>query len=810
VKLGRRPGLHIAGLSSGLALLALACLLTDASPVARSWLLLAGFAALTGTLAAASVRPRWAPALIAAFFTVFGGLSAAIATREPAARLGGSTSFTYAAFATSLGGVAAVASVLAAGRYGGERLPRGVNPSADRLVRVGAILVAIGLVGLGAAVGRFALAELPSDDLWVAAKSFWAGNTWSLLIANSAVVGFGLWATGLAERKAPAVAYAVPAAPALLFVVALLPTGQRGFASELALVGAGIALARLGSRRTLAVVLIATFVPLAVITQAARNEARETGSIRVGGIAERLEPDRWSSLFGSQLASFQWTWDVAAYRDRIDAPNSFVQLPLKAVPRSILPDKSQGFSEEFTTALYPDAAADQVAFATPLVAESDYNGGLVGVAVVLSLFGLLAAFGELFVARGAPSTLRPVWAAVLIFDGFMILRGDLANAVVFGSSLTVPLVAASLALGYRPLTRRGRIALDMLQVPPELSGVGAQALRIADELGAIPGSVVEIRSASETYEALRHRLPAGATHRLAVRRSRPRLVRIAYQQVLAPLLDARSTTLICPGDQAPAWGRARVVLLVHDVRRLTVPDAPSLERAFYRLVVPRGVRRAASVLTESEFSRREIERVVGVSADRIRVLGHTVAMSIADAAPREQGPLLVVGAVRSYKGVDTVLAALTRLNEEQRPLIVVAGSTDGEPDLLRRVERLGLGRWVRVEGWVEDERLEALYGQAVGVVCPSRYEGYGLAVAESIAHGLPTIASDIPPHREIADDAALYFPPGDDQALARCLDRVADPDTRRRLADLAVRRAQVIADGQASWRAILRDAVDAR
>ena len=100
--------------------------------------------------------------------------------------------------------------------------------------------------------------------------------------------------------------------------------------------------------------------------------------------------------------------------------------------------------------------------------------------------------------------------------------------------------------------------------------------------------------------------------------------------------------------------------------------------------------------------------------------------------------------------------------------------------------------WIRFEGWVDEGRLERLYDEATGTICPSRYEGYGLAVAQSIARGLPTVASDIPSHREIADGAALFFPPGDAAALAQCLERLHDASGRQRLAEGALERAHAL------------------
>ena len=92
---------------------------------------------------------------------------------------------------------------------------------------------------------------------------------------------------------------------------------------------------------------------------------------------------------------------------------------------------------------------------------------------------------------------------------------------------------------------------------------------------------------------------------------------------------------------------------------------------------------------------------------------------------------------------------------------------------------------------------------------PSTYEGYGLPVAESLARGLPTIASDIPPHREVAGEAALYFEPGDASALARTLERLAgDGELRQRMGELARARSEELAGTGAGWGELIASAAD--
>jgi glycosyltransferase involved in cell wall biosynthesis len=83
------------------------------------------------------------------------------------------------------------------------------------------------------------------------------------------------------------------------------------------------------------------------------------------------------------------------------------------------------------------------------------------------------------------------------------------------------------------------------------------------------------------------------------------------------------------------------------------------------------------------------------------------------------------------------------------------------------LERLAhsLGVPCRVESEASDADVVDAYRRAAVAVCPSRFEGFGLAPIEAIAVGTPVVASDIPPHREFVGDAARFFSPDDDDAL---------------------------------------------
>jgi len=348
--------------------------------------------------------------------------------------------------------------------------------------------------------------------------------------------------------------------------------------------------------------------------------------------------------------------------------------------------------------------------------------------------------------------------------------------------------------------------VDALQVAREFSGVGRQVLAIGAALHDLPDGIeLELRCAADAAPALAAAFPPGTRVVTPIPRSHPRWRRIAAQQLLFPLRDGRDTLLVCLGDQGPLFGRARVLLGVNDVRRLLESDGTGrLERLYYRALVPPAMRRASAVVTISEFSRAQVAAVTGHAP--------TVVAQPPDprpARPPADGPMLVVGSLRPYKSAETVIEALAVLREEERRSVVFVGPGEGRAGILgAHAARFGVSRWVDVRGWVGDDELERLYADASIVVCPSRYEGYGLPVAESLARGIATVASAIPAHREIVGETgARTFPPGDAVALAEALRTLAPEEARAALGAAGhARMAELRAASAPTWRDVVLSA----
>jgi glycosyltransferase involved in cell wall biosynthesis len=202
------------------------------------------------------------------------------------------------------------------------------------------------------------------------------------------------------------------------------------------------------------------------------------------------------------------------------------------------------------------------------------------------------------------------------------------------------------------------------------------------------------------------------------------------------------------------WSGRRVVT-IHDLSFERDSAAMGrLDRATFKLVVPRAARDADHVLTVSERTKRDVIELYGISPGKVTVTPNGVDAAFSPSGDREepQGYLLFVGAVQRRKDP---LAALAAARAVGLPL-VVAGP-EKEPELARELRTGGAD----LRGYVAKDELARLYRGAAALVLPSRYEGFGLPAVEAMACCTPVVAAPEPALREVAGEAAVYAEDGD-------------------------------------------------
>lgn len=217
----------------------------------------------------------------------------------------------------------------------------------------------------------------------------------------------------------------------------------------------------------------------------------------------------------------------------------------------------------------------------------------------------------------------------------------------------------------------------------------------------------------------------------------------------------------------------------------------------YRAVAPRAYAKADLVVVRSLEYAKSAPSLARVPAGRLRVVpnGVDVRTFRPHGPGHPDGPVLFVGRLVPYKGVDALLRA-ARLMRPPRALQIV-GDGPSRGALEQLAHRLG----VRAEflGHVPDADLPGLYGRAAVTVLPSlnAQEAFGLSLLESMACGTPVVASDLPGVSALARLGGLVSPPDHASTLAAQIERACRPGFLPR----GERLAAAVRDGY-SWEAV--------
>jgi glycosyltransferase involved in cell wall biosynthesis len=231
--------------------------------------------------------------------------------------------------------------------------------------------------------------------------------------------------------------------------------------------------------------------------------------------------------------------------------------------------------------------------------------------------------------------------------------------------------------------------------------------------------------------------------------------------------------------------RVPVVLAIHDVSFVAHPEwFGAREGLRRRWLTNRSAWKARTIITISEFSRREIMDRLGVPADRIIVIAPGVQPLTTERADRSGG-VLYVGSIFNRRRLPDLIRAFAPLARRDPSLtldLVGDNRTRPHQDLLGFIAREGLEQRARWRAYLPDEDLRQLYASARAFAFLSEYEGLGLTPLEALAAGVPTVLLDTAVAHESCGSAALYVPQGDIPALTAALQSLlADEPTRARL-----------------------------
>ncbi|MFM7367611.1 MAG: glycosyltransferase family 4 protein [Sphaerospermopsis kisseleviana] len=278
------------------------------------------------------------------------------------------------------------------------------------------------------------------------------------------------------------------------------------------------------------------------------------------------------------------------------------------------------------------------------------------------------------------------------------------------------------------------------------------------------------------------------------------LNRLIWTQFQLPKIytNLKSTLLFSPIPEAPLYKNCRFIVMSHDMIPLRFPKPFSPLTPYHRYYTPQVLNQAQHIICNSEATANDITKFYQISSNKITPIplacdrSHFQFLNLPT-----KNYFLYIGRQHPYKNVHGLISAFAKLLHKNDHELWLVGPTDKRytPLLEKQVEELGINHLVKFLNYVPYHELPTIINQALALVFPSLWEGFGLPVLEAMACGTPVITSNISSLPEVTGDAAILINPYNTEEITDAMQTIInDSETRKQLSEKGIKRAN-----QFSW-----------
>ncbi len=276
--------------------------------------------------------------------------------------------------------------------------------------------------------------------------------------------------------------------------------------------------------------------------------------------------------------------------------------------------------------------------------------------------------------------------------------------------------------------------------------------------------------------------------------------RLLWTQFQLPQIykNFKSSLLFSPLPEAPLYSSCRFVVTSFDMIPLRFAKRFSPLTAYHRYYTPQVLKQAQHIICISQTTAKDITDFYEIPASKITAipLAHDRTHFLPLNLPTSNY-FLYIGRQDPYKNIQRLISAFAALSNCKDYELWLVGPIDSRytPTLKVQVAELGVTNQVKFLDYVPYSELPKIINQAIALVFPSLWEGFGLPVLEAMACGTPVITSNLSSLPEVAGDAAILINPYNTGEITEAMQSIAnDSELRSHLSSQSITHSQ-----QFSW-----------
>ncbi len=221
-----------------------------------------------------------------------------------------------------------------------------------------------------------------------------------------------------------------------------------------------------------------------------------------------------------------------------------------------------------------------------------------------------------------------------------------------------------------------------------------------------------------------------------------------------------------------------VISVVHDLTYLRYPETMKKSNLEHmRRGIAYSIARSDRIITVSQFSKKEIQELLGVPGEKISIVYNAPSLAKEtaeyDVVRKKYGInqdyILFVSTIEPRKNIERLLRAFSCIKKKYKiphQLVLAGGKGWQDEEIYKTAAQMDHSEDVIFTGYISAEEKNALYQNATVFVFPSIYEGFGIPPLEAMAMGCPVVCADVASLPEVVGDAAHFVDPFDEQSIA--------------------------------------------